>query len=211
MRAVADNDGVRVERAQSCYLCGEFGEDLYEGMRDRLFSAPGRWNLLRCPHCSLVWLDPRPVPDDIWKLYSTSFPHAPPPDRRVPLARLRSLVASSLRASALGYGSDGANIVLGALLARIGPLKELAAGMVMWLHASRRGRLLDVGCGSGEFLARMRDHGWKVVGVEPDEAAARVARDSFGLEAHCGTLDDVDLPESSFGAVTMSHVLEHAP
>ena len=62
---------------------------------------------------------------------------------------------------------------LGQLLSWIGPLREIAEHGVMWLPVSRRGRLLDVGCGSGLFLERMRDFGWQVAGVEPDAPAAR--------------------------------------
>jgi 2-polyprenyl-3-methyl-5-hydroxy-6-metoxy-1,4-benzoquinol methylase len=37
--------------------------------------------------------------------------------------------------------------------------------------------MLDVGCGSGWFIAQMRDQGWDVTGVEPNAAAAgRAAR-----------------------------------
>ncbi|RIK70970.1 MAG: hypothetical protein DCC66_03610 [Planctomycetota bacterium] len=49
------------------------------------------------------------------------------------------------------------------------------------------GRLLDVGCGSGGYLARMRDRGWRCVGVEPSPAAVAAAR-SAGLEVVQGVL-----------------------
>lgn len=48
-------------------------------------------------------------------------------------------------------------------------------------------RLLDVGCGSGGYLARMRERGWKCVGVEPSPAAVAAAR-SAGLEVVQGVL-----------------------
>ena len=96
-------------------------------------------------------------------------------------------------------------------MSRFGPFRERIGSSVMWLDASRRGRLLDVGCGSGQFLANMRDLGWEVMGVEPDPEAARVAREKLGLEVCQGTLAESEFPQDSFDVVTMSHVIEHVP
>jgi 2-polyprenyl-3-methyl-5-hydroxy-6-metoxy-1,4-benzoquinol methylase len=74
----------------------------------------------------------------------------------------------------------------------------------------KRGRkLLDVGCGNGQFLAKMRDLGWEVIGVEPDIMAVRVARESFGLNVHEGMINGADFPSDTFDAITMNHVIEH--
>ena len=75
---------------------------------------------------------------------------------------------------------------------------------------ARGGRLLDVGCAKGGFLAAARDAGFVVRGVEPAEAAAAVAR-RLGLDVVVGTLDDVPLAASSLEVVTAWHVLEHIP
>jgi SAM-dependent methyltransferase len=80
---------------------------------------------------------------------------------------------------------------------------------VMGLHASSRGRLLDVGCGNGAFLAKMRDLGWEVVGVEPDPKAARVAREDFGVAVFQGRLEEAGLSDGSLDTITMHHVIEH--
>ncbi|BDG60365.1 hypothetical protein caldi_14550 [Caldinitratiruptor microaerophilus] len=99
--------------------------------------------------------------------------------------------------------------MLGLFLARVGPLREMVGGSVMWLNGAYRGELLDVGCGSGQFLANMRARGWNVLGVEPDGEAVRVAREHFGLTVSQGTLEEVDLREGTFDAVTLNHVIEH--
>ena len=77
--------------------------------------------------------------------------------------------------------------------------------------AGDRGRLLDVGCGNGRFLAQMRKLGWEVVGVEPDPEAVRIAKERFGLEVFQGTLEEAGFPDNSFDAITMNHVIEHVP
>ena len=73
------------------------------------------------------------------------------------------------------------------------------------------GRVLDVGCGRGEFPALLKKRGFQVAGLETGEEAVRRGREDFGIEITNGTLAGSDFPENSFDAVTMWHVLEHLP
>lgn len=75
----------------------------------------------------------------------------------------------------------------------------------------KKGRLLDVGCGGGQFLAMMQEAGWKGVGIEVNEAMASQARKIPGLEIYGGTLEEARLAPESFDVVTLYHVLEHIP
>ena len=47
--------------------------------------------------------------------------------------------------------------------------------------APKHGRLLDLGCGVGNFLAAARDSGFEVTGVELNQSAVRFARETYGL------------------------------
>ncbi len=70
------------------------------------------------------------------------------------------------------------------------------------------GRVLDIGCGRGDFLMACRSKGWEVTGVEQADAPVMELRRSLGLEV-VATNDIADLPDASFDAVTMWHVFEH--
>jgi SAM-dependent methyltransferase len=72
-----------------------------------------------------------------------------------------------------------------------------------------RGRVLDVGCGTGDRLDLFRSLGFDVTGLEVDGRAAEHARARFGLEVVGSDLLDAHLPAGSFHLVTMHHVLEH--
>jgi SAM-dependent methyltransferase len=71
------------------------------------------------------------------------------------------------------------------------------------------GRILDVGCGPGHFLASAKSRGWEAVGVELVPSAVEMAKDEFGLDVRCSLLEDSGLPERSFDVVAATHVLEH--
>jgi len=70
------------------------------------------------------------------------------------------------------------------------------------------GSLLDIGAGTGYFAKYMQDHGWKVIGLEPDETARKVGNEKLGLELH--PMESLkSLQPHSFDVITLWHVLEH--
>jgi len=75
--------------------------------------------------------------------------------------------------------------------------------------AKGAGRLLDVGCGTGEFLEAVRRGGWQVEGVERDENASAWARESLGIPVETGSVDTLQTTSGLFDVITLWHVLEH--
>jgi SAM-dependent methyltransferase len=79
-------------------------------------------------------------------------------------------------------------------------------------RAPGRGRLLDIGCGTGNFLAAAQRGGYEVTGIELDANAARMAREHFGLQ-RVFALEPGEFarryPEERFDVVTFFEVLEH--
>lgn len=71
----------------------------------------------------------------------------------------------------------------------------------------KRGSILDVGAGTGDFLLQARAEGWKAFGVEPSQRARERAL-SKGLPLKEEI--DTDLQEK-YDVITMWHVLEHVP
>lgn len=72
------------------------------------------------------------------------------------------------------------------------------------------GRLLDVGCGFGDFVAAMRVRGWRAEGLDPSRKVvdAAVGR---GRPVRLGAFEDADPARGKYDAVTMFYVLEHLP
>jgi SAM-dependent methyltransferase len=71
------------------------------------------------------------------------------------------------------------------------------------------GRVLDVGCGNGADLLRLRRRGWDAVGLEPDPEAAALAGRLSGAKVVAGTLEDAAFEAGSFDAIMMNHTIEH--
>jgi SAM-dependent methyltransferase len=191
-----------------CALCGSERAEPVWTTSDRAFALPGLYTVARCRDCGFLYQRPRVRDEYLAACYPDTYPRHQEPSPRVPFkgspARIRA-VRWAL-ASGLGYPGPHAHDV--GLLTRL------------WARALRRrlrwsclpwvgdGRYLDVGCGSGAWLGLARALGWRVAGIEANEAAARKAR-RFTDELHVGDVLGAPFATASFDVVTAFHVLEH--
>jgi len=73
------------------------------------------------------------------------------------------------------------------------------------------GRVLEIGCGGGEFLTSFVRRGWQVVGVEPGGHYAQQARDR-GIQVFERPLtEDLVRQLGTFDVVLLIHIVEHVP
>lgn len=192
-----------------CPIDGTRGAIRYADVPDAFFGTPGRWHYRQHGQTGHLWLDPRPFGLSIGELYANYYTHsAGPTPSETGLWEQAVNLALSAR---LGYPSPKNPSVLAKLLSRLPSVGNTAELEVMRIHASETGRMLDVGCGSGAFLRRMRQAGWEVVGIEPDtRAAARLAaREGWPIY---GALEDLlRAREPRFDVIVLGHVIEHLP
>ena len=70
--------------------------------------------------------------------------------------------------------------------------------------------VLDIGCGTGDFLKTAQQRGWNVLGVEPNEKARELANQKTNNKVY-DVKSLYELKEKSFDVITLWHVLEHLP
>ena len=89
-------------------------------------------------------------------------------------------------------------------------VKQIALKNKLYLinsFQSNKGRILDIGAGTGDFLLTAQENGWQTIGVEPSPRAKGIA-----IKKGISFVEDTqELESHSFDTITMWHVLEHVP
>lgn len=165
----------------SCNICGSEEAVPVRTAYVRHYGRENAFRLVRCAKCGLVYLNPRPDKKEIGEYY--------PPQYQADMLRLLRDAETS-------------------------PVVRIGLEMVRRRRAppqAAKGRLLDIGCSRGTYLAGLRQRGWEVVGIEIERQAAEYARTQFELPVKTGDAADLlpEFPDEHFDVVTMWHVVEH--
>lgn len=140
------------------------------------------FHLVRCQACGLIYLSPRPTMEEMAICYPDDYEAYQPPSEEMTLTQ--AWHTRRMWEMQINYVEK---------------------------FVSEPGKLLDIGCATGEFLSTARDHGWQVSGFEMIDQSAEKARSRYTLDVITGTVESVELAENSFDAITMWDVLEHLP
>jgi len=172
-----------LEVTRRCSLCGGANLRLLFEATDTLHGLPGKWGIVRCDACGLMFTSPRPTRTAIKRFYPEDYqpftsPHSTPPAfwKRV----LKPVV----------------NLLLD-------PKEHILPP-----HESP-GTALEVGCGSGRFLVHLAELGWKVEGFDPSANTIENLRQQTGLPLRVGTIESMSFNPGSFDLIAASMVLEH--
>ncbi len=193
-----------------CLLCG--GKDFERVIEspDPLTGLGGVFSVVRCLDCDLHFTNPRPTENAIGQFYPADY--SPWGGCEKP-ATFRQRLHDDLEKAVLRTGFD----YPGEPLTRRDRLKALLGRLWISRSAQRQnwipwrgpGRLLDFGCGGGDFLVAMRKLGWIVEGMDNADACARAVTDRTGIPVHVGSLPHPEIWAETFDAVTMWNALEH--
>lgn len=166
-----------------CPVCHATESTEYLRVDDRGEAACG-FRLVKCARCGLVYLNPRPSEEDSPSYYSEAS--------YLPFVSAKSPATAVER-----------------LYHRLRKWNCAWKRKQIEKMYSSKGTLLDIGCGTGEFLEEMRAAGWQVRGVERDPGAVAYAIEQLRLNVFVGSVEGIPAVEASYDVITMWHVLEH--
>jgi SAM-dependent methyltransferase len=158
----------------------------------------------RCTECDCAYLDPRPSPDTISLAYENYYTHNE-------VGGGHSAKRNVKFFTVLAFYRISLNSVILASIERIPFLRDASrriAHRFRHLPPKGGGRLLDIGCGSGDFLTLAELLGYDAIGIDFDRDAVSVGR-NLGRDTHHSHFPGCGLPVMSFDYITFDNVLEH--
>ena len=202
-----------IEKLSCCPICKSKNyKKAFSNLKDKVFfCAPGKWNLYKCNECITMFLDPRPNEKSIVKAYSKYFTHGVSLEyNSLPfLEKLRIIFANGYRNWRYGT-KDKPESLLGILIGLIWQNgQRIIDSSMRHISKPKKGyRLLDIGCGSSDFLLRAKDMGWDVTGLDFDIKAVEAAQKK-GIDVRHGSIEILNHAKEKFDFITMAHVIEH--
>ena len=163
----------------NCNLCGD-------NRAEKLFQMQV-FTVVKCARCGLVYLNPRPRPEDMMKVYDS-----------------RDYYFSDGKQTDMFYGYPDYTKLQKHIY-------FVAEELIRPIRNMGPGKLLDVGCGMGFMLKRFQELGWESYGIDISSYATEYARSELGLNVSTGTVDKFNFPENFFDLVTVILTIEHMP
>lgn len=168
-----------MENLTACPICKNTVFLLFLTCKDYTASKE-KFNLVTCKACNFVFTNPRPKQSEIGRYYQV--------ENYISHTGTQSGLVNKLYHFARKF----------TLKQKLKLVNSLA----------QKGLLLDIGCGTGNFLQVVKNDGWKIIGVEPDPSARKLAIETCGENIHEESfLSKVE--NQKFDIITMWHVLEH--
>ena len=168
-----------MELLTACPLCKNTDFNEFLTSQD-YFLTKESFTIVQCKHCGLKFLNPRPEEKAISKYYQSA-----------------------------GYIShDNTSAGLLNFLYTKARNYTLRNKLLLIKKYKKEGTILDIGCGTGEFISYCKQSGWDVKGIEPNAKAREYAILNNKVEV----LDESGLASfnrTSFDIITLWHVLEH--
>ncbi len=170
-----------------CPVCAESSFDPFLTCKD--YTSSGKvFDIVKCQSCGFTFTNPRPEVKDLWQYYKSEEYISHTDSNKGSLNRLYQLVRKYTLLKKL-------QLVV-KLIGRPGLKHPLT--------------LLDIGCGTGAFLAVCKNAGFSCTGIEPDPDARNLAiKNSWS-----NVMDETELGNlqpGSFNLISLWHVLEHVP
>lgn len=168
----------------TCPICAGTSFSKFLTCQDHSISRE-KFSIIRCTKCELLITSPRPTTDELHKYYE-----------------------SPAYTSHVGAAKTFFDRVYQA--ARGFTLRWKRSLIEQYAPKGQSKSLLDIGCGTGEFLKTAKHNGWHITGMEPSQPARLQAHHSVSGNIR-SSLNEIVNDGQQFAIITLWHVLEHIP
>lgn len=201
-----------LEKLNSCPVCDASTSNAsHYSRRDDNLNFPDTWHMHKCKSCRSIYLNPRPDDKSLPLAYQNYYTHDLPIDK--------TLVGEGFIYRLIGdyllfrFNFKAKKPLFGGryLFKIIPPLRmqlDVYGRHIPKSMCHKNTRLLDFGCGSGDFLLRAQAMGIDVTGLEPDPTAVAIMK-AKGLNVIQGDLKTLQSQAGTYDYITLSHVIEH--
>ena len=170
----------------TCDLCGLDDTRALFRKRDKLGITDDEFQVVECKRCGLLYVNPRPTEAEIGNFYPETYSWKE-------TLGADSFLTKWLRRLEKSY--------------RYHLLQDEVSKVVIFTDKNS-GKVLDVGCGTGDRLEVFRSKGFETFGVETSDSA-NYAREHLNLNVLKGDLFSANFSDEFFDLVTLYNVLEH--
>lgn len=156
-----------------------------------MFELPGEFSIYKCANCGLLRLYPRLTSKKLSRYYpSTEYYSYTKGVKPGPLWRLRTYLVEKR-----------------SILSKLLNLFIHVPAMPLF---TEHGRIMDVGCGTGETLVQLGKLGWRTYGVDIDKNAIRIAHERGLSHVQLGSYKSLEkYADNFFDVIRLYHVIEH--
>lgn len=180
---------------KSCNFCDSRNFRVLFYGRDKNFDVPGKFPILKCKKCGLIFIGIRINQKKLEEYYPKEYYSFNKIDPNSLKLRVKMLLYN------LYFNPKNKNKLFSLIFL---PLLPFSRGIII----SPNKKLLDIGSGSGQFLYEMKGFGMKEYGIEPGNFDKESAK-KYGLNIKKTDLIKEKYPNEYFDIITINHVLEH--
>jgi SAM-dependent methyltransferase len=170
----------------NCDLCGLDDTQVIFKKKDKLGISDDQFQVVECRQCGLLYVNPRPTEAEIGKFYPETYSWKE-------TLEADSFLTKWVRRLEKNY--------------RYHLLRNEVSKVLRFTDRSP-GRVLDIGCGTGDRLDVFRSKGFETFGVETSDSA-NYATEHLNLNVLKGDLFSANFSDEFFDLVTLYNVLEH--
>jgi len=178
-----------------CLICNSKDKPLkLYPSRDRMYDIKGKFSTEKCPSCGFFTISPKLKKSEVSQYYPSDMYYSYIDNGGSIFRKLRKfLIGQFYKQSIL---SKIIFLFINTIPA-IPPLRD-------------RGKIIDIGCGSGETLRNLKVYGWDVYGVDIDGKAITYAKKSGLPHVYTGGYEYLSrFPDNYFDVIRAYHVIEH--